>query len=162
MSKNRIQATRILGIDFGMSRLGLALSDETKIIAMPHSTLTAEKKTELTIKKLVETIAQINQKQNCCIEQIVIGLPLMMSGVTGFLADEVKHFADVLAKFSPIPILLWDERLTTVQAERSLREGSLTRKKRSKVVDMVSATIILQSYLDTQKRTFPENNENSD
>lgn len=148
MQKPKI--SKILGIDYGMSRLGLALSDERKIIAMPLQVLQAEKKSELTVAKLLETVSQLCRTQQCEIEEIVIGLPLMMSGQTGFLADEVKHFAALLTQATSIPIRLWDERLTTVQAERSLREGQLTRKKRSKVVDMVSAAIILQSYLDSR------------
>ncbi|KIC72212.1 putative Holliday junction resolvase [Candidatus Protochlamydia amoebophila] len=148
--ENKPKPSRILGIDFGMSRIGLAQSDERKIIAMPLITVHTEKKSEQTVIKLLETISQLCETQKCEIEEIVIGLPLMMSGRTGFLADEVKHFAQLLQQLTPIPIRLWDERLTTVQAERSLRESQLTRKKRSKVVDIVSASIILQSYLDSR------------
>ncbi|CUI16603.1 Putative Holliday junction resolvase [Candidatus Protochlamydia naegleriophila] len=150
MQMNKPKPSRILGIDFGMSRLGLALSDERKIIAMPTATLQAEKRSEQTVLKLLETISKLCETHRCDIEEIVIGLPLMMSGRTGFLADEVKHFAQLLTQSTSVPIRLWDERLTTVQAERSLRESSLTRKKRSKVVDTVSAAIILQSYLDSR------------
>jgi putative holliday junction resolvase len=139
---------RLIGIDFGMSRLGLALSDERQIIATPFQTIQAEKKTEQTINKILVVIAQIEQTQACQIEEIIVGLPLMMSGRTGFQADEVKHFVQQLSNATSTPVRTWDERLTTVQAERSLRESQMTRKKRSKVVDIVSAAIILQSYLD--------------
>jgi putative holliday junction resolvase len=148
--QNKTIATRILGVDYGLKRLGLALSDERKIIASPLLTLQAESKSELTALKLLEAIAKICKDQRCEIEEIIIGLPLMMSGTTGFLADEVKHFVQLLQQTTSIPIRMWDERLTTVQAERSLRESSLTRKRRSKIVDIVSAAIILQSYLDSR------------
>ncbi len=139
---------RLLGVDYGMRRLGLALSDERQIIATPLETLEAEKKTEQTIAKLLALVSQLEQELKCEIEEILIGLPLMMSGKTGFLADEVKHFAEALSRSTSVPIRTWDERLSTIQAERSLRESSFTRKKRSKLVDKVSAAIILQSYLD--------------
>lgn len=139
---------RIIGIDFGLSRLGLALSDENKIIASPLTIFTAEKRSEQTIQKFLTLLSEIEQNHKCEIETIVIGMPYMMSGKTGFLADEVQHFIDLLAQATSIPIKTWDERLSTVQAERSLREGHLTRKQRSKIVDRISAAIILQSYLD--------------
>lgn len=142
---------RILGVDYGLSRIGLALSDEMKMIAMPLMVMQADKKSENTVTKLIALIAEISQKYKAEIEEIIIGLPLMMSGRTGFLADEVKHFVQLFSQQCNIPIRTWDERLSTVQAERSLREGSLSRKKRTKLVDTVSATIILQSYLDSKR-----------
>jgi putative Holliday junction resolvase len=139
---------RLIGIDYGMSRLGLALSDERHIIATPFRTIKAEKKTEQTVAKIVSVLSEIQQMHACEIQEIVVGMPLMMSGKRGFLADEVKNFIDLLTQATPIPIYIWDERLSTVQAERSLRESAMTRKRRSKVIDIVSAAIILQSYLD--------------
>jgi putative Holliday junction resolvase len=139
---------RLVGIDYGMSRLGLALSDERQIIATPLKTLQAEKKAEQTVAKVLTFLTELQQIHGCEIEEIIVGLPLMMSGRKGFLADEVKHFVELLSQATKIPVRTWDERLSTVQAERSLRESQMTRKKRSKVVDIVSAAIILQSYLD--------------
>jgi putative holliday junction resolvase len=145
------QAKRIVGLDFGLARIGIAISDEQKIIATPMMTLQAEKKTEETILKLLTELRHNEHVRNYQITEIVIGLPLLMSGKKGMLADEVLHFVELLKKQIEIPITLWDERLTSVQAERSLREGSLTRKKRSRIVDTVAATIILQSYLDHKR-----------
>jgi putative Holliday junction resolvase len=145
---NKPRPKRLLGIDFGLSRLGLALSDERKLIASPFLTFSSEKKTEETARKLIDLLTQLQEKNGYEIEEIIIGMPLMMSGKTGFLADEVNHFINVLSQVTSIPIHSWDERLSTVQAERSLRETQLSRKRRSKVVDIVSAAIILQSYLD--------------
>lgn len=143
--------TRILGIDFGMARLGLALSDESKIIASPLLTFQAEKKSEATAQKLCKEFERLEKEYKCKIEKVVFGLPLMMNGKKGPIADAVLYFVEQMKKYTDIPLITWDERLTTVQAERSLREGSLTRKRRSLMVDTVAATLILQSYLDHQK-----------
>ena len=144
--------SRILGVDYGLARIGLALSDETKMLASPLETMKSEKKAEGSVTKLLSFIEELKDSRECDISEIVIGLPLMMNGRTGFQADEVKHFISLLSKASLIPIRAWDERLTTVQAERSLREGSFSRKKRAQHIDAVSAVIILQSYLDSVKK----------
>lgn len=151
MESNPSKPKRILGIDYGMSRIGLALSDERKIIAFPLTTFSAQKRADKTVSNLVAYLQEIQDKNQYTIEEIVVGLPLMLSGKTGFLADEVKHFVGLLQKVLSTPIHMWDERLSTVQAERSLRESNMSRKKRSKAVDKVSAVIILQSYLDSKQ-----------
>ena len=142
---------RVLGIDYGLSRIGVAISDERQIVALPLHVVKAEKRSEETIKNLLKAISDICLKYNCEIVEIVIGLPLMMSGRTGIQADAVKDFVKLFAEKSLIPVKTWDERLTTVQADRALRESNFNRKKRSTLVDTVSATIILQSYLDSQQ-----------
>lgn len=144
------KATRIIGIDFGLARLGLAISDERKIIANYLKVFPAERKAEATVIKLVKELQEHALANHYEIEEIVIGMPLMMSGKKGMLADEVTHFVTLLKELLPIPIITWDERLSSVQADRSLREGNFSRKKRSKMVDVVAATIILQSYLDSK------------
>jgi len=152
MSENsliqRPQKGRIVGIDFGLARLGIALSDESKMLASPMATIKAEKKADKTAEKVLKELIAHQNAHGYLIETIVVGLPLMMSGKSGFLADEVKHFVELLKQLTSIPIATWDERLTTVQAERSLREGNLTRKKRAQFVDGVAAVIILQNFLD--------------
>lgn len=132
--------------------MGIAVSDEQKIIATPLITMQADKKTEKSVEKLLQILEKDQVDRNYTVEEIVLGLPLLMSGKVGMLADEVKHFIDVLKTVTHIPISTWDERLTTVIAERSLREGSFTRKKRAKHVDTVAAVIILQNYLDSKKK----------
>lgn len=146
----RQKATRIIGIDYGVARFGVAISDETKIIAMPLMTITAESKSEKTAIKILEQLKAESESKNYDIAEIVIGLPLMMSGKFGLQADDVTHFVALLRTKTDIPIVTWDERLTTVQAEKSMRENNMSRKKRSKVVDKVAAVIILQSYLDNR------------
>ena len=146
----RARATRIIGIDYGLARIGVAVSDERKIIASPLATIRAEKKIEATLAKVMAELEQFQLSNHYDIEEIVIGLPLQMNGKYGMLADEVKHFVELFSKVVKYPIKTWDERLTTVQAERSMRESSMTRKKRAKSVDTITATIILQNYLDSK------------
>lgn len=141
---------RIVGIDFGMARIGMAISDETQIIASPVATVTTEKKSELTVQKVVAELDALTAKHKCPLLEIVVGMPLMMSGKMGFLSDEVTHFVELLRKAVTIPVITWDERLSTVQAERTMREANMNRKQRSKVIDVVAAVIILQSYLDSK------------
>lgn len=144
---------RIVGIDYGLKRIGVALSDEMKIIASPQPTMEAMRKAERTVIKVAEELAQLAADNKCEIEEVVIGLPLKMSGESSHLTDEVKHFVELLREAIDIPVKTWDERLTSVQANRSLQEANLTRKRRSKMVDSVAAVIILQSYLDSRPPT---------
>lgn len=140
---------RIIGIDHGLTRIGLAVSDENKIIASSLSTIKAEKTSKETAFKVASEIKKHN------IEEIVIGIPYHMNGKIGCQADEVKHFITLLEEeLQNIPIKTWDERLTSVQADRSMRETKMTRKKRSQKIDAVAAVIILQSYLDSKGNTF--------
>lgn len=134
---------RILSIDYGKKRIGLALTDPMKIIASPLKTIQAGKNAQETVDILLKEIASHD------IETIVIGLPLHLSNEeseTSLLVRKLKE--DLEAKIS-IPIILWDERLTSKQVERVMMEGNVKRKKRSQHVDTLSATLILQSYLDT-------------
>lgn len=142
---------RYFAVDYGLARLGLALSDPTKLIAFPLDVIKAEKRSEFTAKKLLARIEALCVEKKCEAEAIVVGMPYMMSGKKGMLADEVDHFVTLLKSLTAIPILIWDERLTTVMAERSLRETSLTRKRRAQVVDAVSAGLLLQNFLDSNQ-----------
>jgi len=142
--------TRIIGIDYGLKRIGIAISDELKIIATPVKTLVTDKKLAHTILLVKNELQRLSAEKNCLIEQIIVGNPLRMNGQVGLQADEVKLFVEELKLLIECPIILWDERLTTVQADRSLREAELNRKKRSSVVDTVAAALILQSYLDSR------------
>ena len=139
---------RVIGIDYGLKRIGIAYSDENKILASPLVMVLAEKKLEVTIQKLLQTLSDHQKELSYEVEAIVVGLPLMMSGKSGLIADEVKHFVDKLKLATPVPVHTFDERLTSVQAERSMREANFSRKKRTKYVDTASAVIILQNYLD--------------
>jgi putative holliday junction resolvase len=141
--------TRIVSIDYGLARIGVALSDETKIIASPFSTVKAERKSERNAEIVYNELKRLEKEKGCVISTLVIGLPLKMNGTMGMQADEVKAFAGELQKRIDTPIVFWDERLTTVQATRAM-EG-MSRKQRVKSLDNIAATIILQSYLDSPR-----------
>lgn len=144
-----LKRTRILGIDLGGRRLGIALSDERHLIASPLCILEAKKSDKETVNALLAFIEQIEISRDCTISRIVVGLPLLMSGKWGTQAEWVDRFVALLSDHTSIPVQLWDERLTTVQADRLLREGQMNRKARAAVVDPVSAAIILQTFLDS-------------
>lgn len=131
---------RILGIDFGMKRIGLARSDPMKIIASPLKTVMAGKNLEATADLILQELDGI--------ETIVLGLPLLLSGKDSDTTTTVRKFAAILEKKSALPLILWDERLTSKQVEKLMIEGNVSRKKRSSHVDTMSATLILQNYLD--------------
>ena len=132
---------RMLGIDFGMKHIGLALSDLTQLIAFPLKTIRAlhslEQTADLIARELVE------------IDTIVLGLPLLLSGKDSSITYTVRCFATILKAKSNLPLVLWDERLTTVQVERILKQDNVKRRKRARYLDTMSATLILQAYLDS-------------
>src|SRR3990167_398120 len=110
---------RIAAIDFGLKRFGVALSDETRIIATSLNTLICGKNSEETATLLLQVL------KNYSIDEIIFGNPLHMNGSVSFLADEVRHFISILEKRIDIPIKLWDERLTSVQAHRTMQLGGV-------------------------------------
>ncbi len=132
---------RFASIDYGLARIGLAISDERKIIASALKTVMASKKASGSAS-VAAALAPYE------IEAIIVGLPIHFNGKKGFLADEVLAFIDSLKGHVSCPVITWEERLSTVQAEKALREGNLSRKKRSAVIDSVTAVILLQNYLE--------------
>ncbi len=133
---------KLLGIDYGKKRLGLAICGPMKI-ANPLELLVRQD-TERDLKALKAIIEEHE------IIKIVIGLPKNMNNTLGEMAQEATQFAEFLEKETQLPIVLWDERLTTVQAERSLIQAGLTRQKRQKSRDSIAAVFMLQSYVDAQ------------
>lgn len=132
---------RMLGVDFGRARIGLAISDELGMLAHPLETIPAAK-----IETAAKRVAEIAREKN--VERVVLGMPRHMNGEMGAAADEVKIFAEKLRPLLHCEIILWDERLTTTAAHRALREaGQKTRQTRG-VIDQVAAQMILQGYLD--------------
>lgn len=132
---------RIASIDYGLKRIGLAISDEGQNIASSLGVILTGKNSAETLQKICNALAPYE------LERIIVGYPIHLSGKVGFLADEVNHFISLLEQKINCPIIPVDERLTSVQAERSLIEGGMNRKKRAKVIDAVSAVILLQCYL---------------
>jgi putative pre-16S rRNA nuclease len=132
----------ILGIDFGRARIGLAISDELRLLAHPLETIPAH-------KDPTKRISEIVRERK--IDKIIVGVPRHMSGQFGESANEALAFTSKLRARLKCSVEVWDERLTTVAAERALREaGKKTRKTRS-IVDQVAAQMILQSYLDRER-----------
>ena len=130
---------RILGIDLGRARIGVAVSDELGLLAHPVETIPAR-------GDPARRIAEIVREKNA--ERVVIGLPRHMNGSVGIGAAEALAFAEKLRACLPCEVVTWDERMTTMAANRALREsGQKTRTSRS-VVDQVAAQMILQGYLD--------------
>ena len=133
---------RILALDHGTKRMGIALSDETKTIAQPLEFIPAEPFANF-LTRMKEII---REKQ---VDQILIGMPRNMDGSYGPAALKVQEFVAVLKDALAIPIKTWDERLTSAQANRFLIQGQVRREKRKEKVDKMAAAILLQSYLDS-------------
>ena len=135
---------RLMGIDPGTTTLGLAISDVTRMIASGLETI-RRKKFKADSARLLTLMAEHQ------IAGLVIGLPLNLDGSEGPRAQATKALARNLSKLTDVPILLWDERLSTVAAERVLLDADSSRKRRSEVIDKMAATIILQSALDRMR-----------
>ena len=133
---------RVLALDHGSVRMGIALSDELKIIATPREFLPAEPFLEL-----VEKLKSLIREQE--VELVLIGLPRNMDGSYGEAAARVRSFVVALRDVLLVPIRTWDERLTTVAAARQLRSGGTKAKDQRSKVDSASAAVLLQSYLDS-------------
>ena len=152
--RKRIQITRrkgckyrmrIMALDVGTKRIGVAMSDELFITAQGSDTIyrVAPASDMAKLKKTAEDNG---------VGEIVVGLPISMNGTHSAKTKEVLEFADNLARVVSVPVKTWDERLTTVQAEKALLEADVSRGKRRMAIDKVAAQIILQNYLDSRKR----------
>jgi putative holliday junction resolvase len=139
---------RILAVDFGQKRIGLAISDEQKIIASPLPNLAASYDHHKTCAHLLELIEKLKAEKGYEVEEIVVGMPLKMNGSDSTITAATRSFIETLKEKINIPVMVLDERLTSVQAERSLMDANFSRKKRAELVDRVSAVILLQCYLD--------------
>lgn len=137
-----MQKKRIVSIDFGLARLGLAISDENQIIASPLKVILAERTVPKTIETILTALAPYK------IEKIVIGNPLKLNNQNGTLHEHIQNFLKLLQEKVPYSVITFDERFTTIQAEQTLKMAQLNRKKRSEVIDAVAATLLLQTYLD--------------
>ncbi len=132
---------RILGLDIGSKRIGVAISDELGFTAQGIETLSCKSPEDD-----AAAIAELAEKYN--VEAIVVGIPYNMDGSAGPQAEKVRAMIELINQRAKIPVHEWDERLSTVAAERVLLEADMSRSKRRKVIDKVAAVIILQGYLD--------------
>ena len=132
---------RVLALDIGKKRIGLALSDPDRIISQPQGLLLRSRWEEefQQLQSLIETSG---------VTEIVIGLPKRLDGSHGEMAEEAKAFAEHLKAQCHLPIHFWDERFSTHAAERTLLEGNVRRKRRKQLIDQTAAVWILQGYLD--------------
>ena len=133
--------TRLLGIDYGSVRIGLAISDPDRKIASPLVTYTRRGRAQ-DADYLGKLVAEED------IGQIILGLPIHLSGHESQSSDHARAFGKWLAELTGLPVLFWDERFTTVEAEAHLLTAGLTKKRRKSRRDRVAAQILLQSYLD--------------
>lgn len=140
-----VKDARLLGLDVGTKTIGLALSDVSRSIATPYDTIRRTKFTE-DAQILRDTV----QKQE--IAALVIGLPINLDGSEGPRAQSTRAFARNLAPIVQLPMLFWDERLSTAAVERHLIEADASRKRRAEVVDRMAAAYILQGVLDRLRR----------
>jgi len=134
---------RILALDHGTKRIGVAVSDELKLIATPLEFIAAEP-----FAAFLERLRQILREKE--VELVLIGLPRNMDGSYGPAALKVQEFVAVLRDAITIPVQTWDERLTSAQANRFLLQGNVRRADRKQKVDKMAAAILLQSWLDSR------------
>ena len=138
---------RIMGLDLGSRTVGVAVSDSLGITA--HGVETITRKEE---NKLRRTLARIEQLiQEYQIEMIVLGYPKNMDDSIGDRAKKTEEFRDMLVRRTGIPVTLWDERLTTMEANEILRESGVRKENRKSVIDKIAAVLILRSYMDFAK-----------
>ena len=137
---------RIMGLDFGSRTVGVAISDALLVTAQGIETI--QRKSP---GKLRQTLARIQElTEEYQVEEIVLGFPKNMNNTEGERCERTQEFKELLKKRCNLPVVLWDERLTTVEAERSLMEGGVRREHRKSHVDRIAAVLILQGYLDAR------------
>ena len=132
----------ILGVDFGRARIGLAISDELRLLAHPLETITSG-------PRPIARITEIVREKK--VDHVVVGIPWQLSGRIGTAASHTLSFVEKLQAILPCPVVTWDERLTTVAAHRALREAGKKMRGTRDYVDQVAAQMILQGYLDRRQ-----------
>ena len=135
---------RIMGLDFGSKTVGVAVSDSLLVTAQGVEIIRRKEENKLrqTLARIEELIVEYE------VEEIVLGLPKNMNATEGVRAELTLEFKDKLERRTGLPVHMWDERLTTVAADKTMMEAGVRRENRKKYVDMIAATLILQGYLD--------------
>lgn len=137
---------RIIGLDFGTRTVGVAISDDLLITAQPYMTI--ERKSA---NKLRQTLSQIEKIiVEYQVEKIVLGYPKLLNNAVGERARYTEDFAEDLKRRTGLPVILWDERLSTAEADRILEQGEVRKENRKQYVDKLAAAVILQNYLDSR------------
>lgn len=136
---------RVMGLDYGSKTVGVAISDPLGITAQGIETI--HRKAE---NKLRQTLARIEAlAKEYEVDRLVLGFPKNMNNTIGDRAEKSLEFKEMLERRTGLPVIMWDERLTTVEAERTLMESKVRRENRKKYVDKIAAVFILQGYLDS-------------
>jgi len=137
-----------MGLDFGSKTVGVAVSDSMLITAQGLEIIRRQEENKLrrTLARIEELIVEYE------VEEIVLGLPKHMNATEGVRAELTKEFREKLMRRTGLPVILWDERLTTVAADRAMMEAGIRREKRRDYVDKIAAALILQGYLDSRGR----------
>ena len=138
---------RIMGLDFGSKIVGVAISDELLLTAQGIEIIRRKEENKLrqTLARIEELIVEYK------VEEIVLGLPKNMNATEGIRVELTNEFKEKLERRTGLPVYTWDERLTTVAADKAMMEAGIRREKRKDYVDMIAATFILQGYLDYRK-----------
>ena len=134
-----------MGLDYGSKTVGVAICDPLGITAQGIETI--ERKEENKLRKTLARIEELIREYG--VESVVLGLPKNMNNTMGERAEKTLEFKEMLERRTGLPVILWDERLTTVEAERTLIESKVRREDRKKYVDKIAAVFILQGYLDS-------------
>ena len=143
---------KLMGLDYGTKTVGVAVSDGLMLTAQPVETITRKSS-----NKLRKTLARIEALvQEHGIEKIVLGYPKNMNNTLGVRVEETLEFKEMLERRMGLPVVLWNERLTTMESERILMAGGVRRENRKDVIDQLAASIILQSYMDSERKEEEE------
>ena len=147
-----MSAQRLMGLDFGSKTVGVAVSDPLGITAQGVEIIRREKENHL--RRTLARIEEIVNEKG--IEKIVLGLPKNMNSSLGERAEKTLEFRDMLINRCGVPVVLWDERLTTVAADKAMMEAGIRREHRKDYVDEIAAVLILQGYMDSLKKEEEE------
>ncbi len=135
---------RVMGLDVGERRIGVALSDPTSAIASPLEVVMVTDD-----EAAYAAIARLTSQHQ--VDQVVVGMPYSLSGAAGPAAEKVQEFVAELSRRLSVKVVTWDERLSTMAADRSMRETGVSRRKRDSLRDAIAAALILQGYLDSRR-----------
>jgi putative Holliday junction resolvase len=144
---------RAVGVDLGDARIGIALSDSGGTVATPWTKVVRCGDERQDHRRIADLVAEVDAQ---C---VVVGLPLSLDGSIGPAAEKALAEVERLAAVVPVPVETYDERLTTVTAERVLREQGVTGRRRRQVIDQVAASVLLQAWLDTRSAAAPEDDD---
>lgn len=149
---------RIMGLDFGSKTVGVAISDALLITAQGVEIIRRKEE-----NKLRQTLARIEELiEEYEVDEIVLGQPKHMNGTEGIRVELTAEFKEKLERRTGLPVILWDERLTTVAADRAMIEAGIRRENRKEYVDMIAATFILQGYLDLRANKAAADSQEQD